>query len=223
LDVDDGDVGLLPEVLLAIGFFSPQRAEVIRKYLEDRGQLKRQRLTEFADVAEEATGLAWDDLVARASENPRKSDLLERVLRRAVETESADKIRALARVLRLVVSVADDGAAVDEVWLILAALDDVDPPHLRVLARLNSHGGHHAFREDDLVRLFPNGSAVLYPLLKTLERHGLVREVSADAGQQIFTRFEDGQPRWEMSDFGRTVLAQLFTFSELTEIETRPG
>jgi hypothetical protein len=72
---------------------------------------------------------------ARAMEHPETEAMFGWALRAAAETGVAAKRRMLSRV---VAQAMNDDARVDEAQLFVAALRELDGPHLRALARLNA-------------------------------------------------------------------------------------
>ena len=75
-----------------------------------------------------------DEVVQLATESPESAQLLADTLFAAARTVNENKIRALARALAN--GLRDDEARPDEQQLIVAALAEVEAPHIKVLTRL---------------------------------------------------------------------------------------
>lgn len=98
---------------------------------------------------------------------------------------------------------------VDKTWLLLNATVDLDPPHVRVLQRLAQKGDrYHGVVDYELAQMFRNGTTLLYPLLKTLERHGLAGPLSPSAPGD-----PDGPIEWAIWDFGLLLTNRIFPAS----------
>lgn len=195
---------LLPEVRLALRLLSPSRADAIISYLDDRSERKRARLEKFADSAEIASGRSFEELLDSSSHSERHSDLAEEILGEASSTSQVWKMQALGRALASGL-LADDDAALDEVQMLLSALKDLESPHVRVLLRLFTDGDRYRGVADfEIAAMFPNGVSLSYPLLKTLERHGLAGPLADD---QI--KGPDDAQVWAIWDFGILMIDRL--------------
>jgi hypothetical protein len=138
-----------------------------------------------------------------------------------------DKIVALGRVLAEGLT-ADDEADLDETALTLAALADMEAPHIRVLAwfaqddlSLDWWVSRNELTRDSLAQRFPEYGVALDGVLATLIRHGLVAPKEADLASAFedYSRMPlDGrrrgtvrnqEPRWTITKFGVSVLRYL--------------
>lgn len=219
----DRDPRLLPEIKLFLRVLAPARGEAIAKYIDDRRQRQQARLDVFADAAEDASGMSFEALLEKGEEDDARSDLTREVLEQAAATVASSKMRALGRALALGL-LAEDDAAVDEVAMMLNALADLEVPHIRVLNRLYAEGTRYDGIEDyELALMFRNGTTVLYPILKTLERHGLAGELARSARDRPLPEHADPDRTrtWAIWDFGILLIEKLL--DEGREAQDEPG
>jgi hypothetical protein len=94
----------------------------------------RQSGQQLAIGASDAAHLSEDEVVQRILEDASLQPLVMRVVDAAARTRSVGKLRALGAVLGEAVS--NRPRRVDEDLLIVAALNDLEPAHLRVLVAL---------------------------------------------------------------------------------------
>jgi hypothetical protein len=212
----DDDGSYLPELRLVLRLLSESRGQAIMDYVAARRPRQEARLDQFADEAEAASGLTFEALLQRSIEDDSRSDLTQEVLEQASRTVAEVKMRALGRALALGL-LADDDAAVDEVNLMLTALRDLEVPHIRVLHRLYSEGTRYEGIVDyELASMFRNGTQVLYPILKTLERHGLAGDLSGTPMNRPVSEFADPDRArvWAIWDFGILLIDRLLEVGE---------
>ncbi|MEX2197073.1 MAG: hypothetical protein WD844_17510 [Thermoleophilaceae bacterium] len=183
---------------------SPRAANFVQ-WWEGRQRLKQERYLSFVEIAEAEDVGSLDALLDRARDDDELSDFVEAVIEHVVKESSRAKVAAFGRLLRLMTDTGDD-TQVDEAWLLLRAVAELDPPHLRVLRRLREEGNrYHGVNDYALAGMFERGTVVLYPLLKTLERHGLAGPLRpAPAGDP------DSPIEWAIWDFGLLFLDRLF-------------
>jgi hypothetical protein len=193
-----------PEWKFAINVISPRPLAAFSEWMEERQDRKRKRLMEFAVEVATRSGTSLEDLMARCAASDELSDFAESVLRLAAAEASRRKTVALGRLLAL--GLGDNTTDIDEAWLILNAVADLQQPHIRVLRRLHDQGTRYqGVLDSELAKMFPNGVALMYPLLKTLERHGLAgpRPTKTDVTP-------DTAVEWAIWEFGILVLERLF-------------
>ena len=181
------------------------RAASFVQWWEARQRLKQERYLSFAELVEADDVGSLDSLLSRARSDDELGDLVETVIEHVIKESSEAKVAAFGRLLRLVSASVDD-ASVDEAWLLLRAITDLDPPHLRILRRLRDEGDRYRGVQDyALAQMFDRGTVVLYPMLKTLERHGLAGPLHpAQPGDP------DGPVEWAIWDFGLLLLERLY-------------
>lgn len=193
-------------------------------------------------VLEEATaaGVPLDQLEALVGEDVGRLMLAGAAIDAGTRTAYPDKLRALGRALAAGVS---DVALVDPERLAVAALDDMEAPHVKVLrhiaeeeppkspsrARLSWSVG---WSGEALARDLPEVAPVLAPILATLQRHALIEldtrlgdamsqferrrqhEYRRSGGRGDAARWETMPGEWHVTDFGLDVLHLLRESSE---------
>src|SRR6478609_2159051 len=100
------------------------------------GELRTRHEQNAVAVVARASETLQEDpgaLIQRALTDPRQASLLHDALRGAASTLDAQKVDALARCLA---NGLEDTARIDQEALIVRALSDLEPIHVRVLARL---------------------------------------------------------------------------------------
>lgn len=194
-----------PEIKLAARLV-PWLGEAFAKYTDDVVERRRQKLRTVEKEFSQASGEDITALFERSTANPRLGDLLAQSIDAAQRTTSEQKLRALGRLLALGFD-DDQPKPLDEIELMFLALADLESPHIRVLDLLaRSPGKRYKGVEDyDIAKLFPNGTTVAYPILKTLERHGMAGPQSPPSPDP------DVAVKWAIWDFG------IFIYQKLLE------
>lgn len=142
----------------------------------------------LADACAES-GLTPAEIESRIEGDPKRLQLTAMALSAGMMTTDDDKLHALAR--SLAAGVGDD-AHVDPEMLAIAALTDMEAPHIKVLRHLAAEARrdplservwHRSWSAIALRRELPEVAVVLAPVLATLQRHALIEELSdlADA------------------------------------------
>lgn len=195
------------------GALAPALAAVLR--LDSWSHTRRlQRAEHVLQQAADVLG-GVDELERVATRDDAHLELATRVLEAAARTTLPDKIPALARVLATGLQ-AD--TKVDEALILAAALSDLEAPHVLVLSTIAVHPtspiaatapstGAPGWNSTQLATHLPGTKLVLSALVQVLVAHGLIVNLAdhqepawADVGQQ---------PRYGVSDLGRTCLALL--------------
>jgi hypothetical protein len=165
----------------------------------------------LAIAAMDATGLSPEEFTSWAQAKEGRTMLFTSAVESAFNTMSQVKVSALARVLKE--NLVDD-AKIDLGILIVAALGDLDTPHLRVLRAMvldepirlvSEEFAEGAWPLSGLRERFPSLAPGLPPIMATLERQGLVR------GGGWAATAPDGGPDdvWTAAEFGRICLDYL--------------
>lgn len=111
-----------------------KRGEYLVEFLDQRRAVRQQRrLAELGTFAKEA-GLESANLVERIEDDDDVQEFVEEVLSVAQTTRSQAKLRYLGRCLAAALS--GDDAAIDTGFMKLAAVQDVEGPHIRLLGLL---------------------------------------------------------------------------------------
>ncbi|MDQ4031280.1 MAG: hypothetical protein M3332_02995 [Actinomycetota bacterium] len=160
----------------------------------------------------ESQDVSTDDLLEAAVSDPSKLELLGRAMDAAARATSMNVIDTLARAFATGV-LAEDCAAVDETFLVIDALGQIDAPHLRLLAILSQNAPHTDLREDiadelryawtveQILVTDPGLSTVVDALIAKLRSLGVIR----DDGQGRL----DYKPYWCLTGFGHACHAAL--------------
>lgn len=178
------------------------------------------------DQAEQAAGVftgAVDELdvapidLLKRIRGPEARSLFARAMNAGANTASAEKIVALGRVLAR--GLGGDQASIDVDLMIVAALADMEAPHIKVLGAM---GGDDLYAGSTshtgvLIGEFPGYRSVLPAILAVLERHGLIRlgalnTKDIESAQRYGSRITGGSvghERWELTSFGVECLAFL--------------
>jgi hypothetical protein len=163
---------------------SPALETALSKVTDVLGRSRARHAADTLLDAAAAAGAQTDgeflDFIEQAVSDERKQELLARALIIAQDTASRDKRRALGRAIAA--GTAGDGARVDQEQLFIRVLDDLDVPHVRLLQLMATVPAHYAERGQDhrawmpwsIARADPGLRDVVYALLDTLERHGLI-------------------------------------------------
>ena len=120
-----------------------------------------------------------DELVNRVSVNERKLLLAAAALAAASNTDLEAKLSALAEALAEG-ALAEDESRLELESLFVAAVSDIERPHLRVMQAMRPEaptqvdGRRARFTATALSQLLPDIASMVGPALATLERHGVV-------------------------------------------------
>lgn len=112
----------------------PLLAQALQRAGTEIGLLRRQSAAHVLDDAARRLDRSPDDVVELATRSPEAAQLLAESLSAAARTANEQKVRALARALAN--GLRDDEARPDEEQLIVAALGEVEAPHIKVLTHL---------------------------------------------------------------------------------------
>jgi predicted lactoylglutathione lyase len=180
-----GTAGAVDPVLgAAATALSPALETALSKVADVLGRSRAQQAADTLLDAAAAAGAQTDEefleFIEQAVSDKRKQELLARALIIAQDTASRDKRRALGRAIAS--GTANDGALVDQEQLFVRVLDDLDVPHIRLLQLMTTVPAHYAQQGQDHRAWMPwsitDADAglrdVVYALLGTLERHGLI-------------------------------------------------
>ena len=180
-----GTAGAVDPVLgAAATALSPALEVAMSKIADALGRSRAEHAADSLLDAEAAAGAHTDEefleFIEQAISDERKQELLARALLIAQDTASRDKRRALGRAIAA--GTADDGALADQEHLFVRVLDDLDVADVRLLRLMATVPAHYAQRGEDhrawmpwsITRADPGLRDVVYALLNTLERHGLI-------------------------------------------------
>jgi hypothetical protein len=183
-----------------------------RAWNELRGR-RETNAVQVVDHAAQHAHMGPDHLLDVALADPNLSRLLHAALQTAAATLDQEKIEALARCLA---NGVEDVARVDEEALIVRALADLDPVHVRVLAKLATRRMKPRdvqwFLTGDIdARRFLEAADLSGPVLAVLERHGLVEE--SEKGNEsrggAYDQELEVETRFKCTQFGQLCLQRL--------------
>lgn len=127
----------------------------------------------------EAAGVPAGELEDRIAGSDERLLLAGAAVNAGMRTVNPDKLRALGRALAAGVT---DDALVDQELLVVAALEEMEAPHVKVLRHIAEEwpngmamGSRPSWTEAGLRQVLPEVATVLDPVMATLERHTLVR------------------------------------------------
>jgi hypothetical protein len=199
-------VGLAgPDVAAAATGLSPLLEAGMGHVYERLSSSRRERAADTLQEAADAAGAKTDEefltFIEGALSSDGRQELLARVLLIAQDTAMREKRRALGRALAS--AVADNGTKVDEELVFIRVLDDLDPFHIRLLqlmtgkpARLGDLPGS-SWLVADVSEADSGLASVVWSLMNTLERHGLVWSTSME------------DPEYSISQYGESFLTRL--------------
>ena len=191
------------------GAVGPEAGEVVAgalaPVLARVAQLDGRSLSNVDAVLRSALETAGADAEALAlwsDGSPERLRLLGQVIEAAFHAMDDARIPALARVLA---DTYEDDAMLDAAPLIVAALRELEPIHVRVLAMMmrrpqdavEAHDASWAL--EHLKFNLPQVSIGMEPVLATLERVGAVYASAGYGGPML----------WQVTDFGRLCVARL--------------
>jgi len=179
-----------------------------------------QRAATALIVSAEESGVGIEDLEERSRRDPETAELLARVIQVAADARMAEKVSALGRLLgRTVIN----QVKFDEAFLLAAALEDLEAPHVRLLALVNG-ARETEWYSSGLGRVgslehfagAAGGSLVLPALAAALVRHGLIEMAEGAAGLNrrlqliaAMEAFDSGPPvkdQWATTGLGHRCL-----------------
>lgn len=151
-------------------------------------------------IAADGLGMTGDEFAEHAGATPERLLFTVNALQAATRTAWEAKLQALGRVLRDGLS---DDALLDEMPLVLAALDAIEAPHVRVLRTIRDERGRAVFATDEttfvwsmeeLAQHFPQLSSGIEPIVAALYRHGCTVTTGS---------------HWRVTNFGRALLERI--------------
>lgn len=176
-----------------------------------------QQAAEATQTAADALDVEPEAVVDQALADPGRTELLRRVVQAAGRSAIEDKVHALGRVLAT--GLHDDGARLDEALPLAAALAELDPAHVRLLAHMADRGMYtdHPAQLGDRPRLglhrlgeaLPGSELVATSVMRTLERHGLADDPNPgvmDGGDMSITDPDHIGPGYAVTPLGRRCL-----------------
>lgn len=168
--------------------------------IDDRAALRAGALVHR--VADRA-GVTAQILLERALTNPAQEALLREAMRAAVGAQDQIKVDALAGAVAN--GLAEDAAQIDQAILVVAALADLLPAHVRALAAVCNAGG--SLPESEVAPAIGINQEMLGTITAALSRHGLVTVEVDFAGEFQSNLSSDATTKpeptaWQSTPFG---------------------
>lgn len=172
--------------------------ELAAKAWRELGERRASSVGRLVEQASDACGQDPEVMLSDAAANEGTAQLLLDAMAAASETLLEWKVDALGKALAG--GLAHDSARVDEERLVVRALADLEPPHVRALSLLARARKPLTMRTIEANVGLTDAGAVM----PVLVRHGLAEEPRKEG-----LTVGDGPVTWETTRFGRRVLKYL--------------
>lgn len=179
----------------------PLLTAAIQKVLDVGTVVNIAAANEVFNVAASEIGREMDDLAEEITHDPDRLRLTMSAMQAALNTYNEEKLRVLAHVLA---EGLIDNARLDASWLIIAAVADLEKPHVQVLYLMQNERNaigetlYDYWSAEALRQRLPHLREGIDPIIATLQRHGLVETVPTLENIS-----------WKITDFGRVCLVYL--------------
>jgi hypothetical protein len=205
-----------PEGLMAGAVLAP--AAALAWEVDRAARNRRLHRAATALVVSTEGGIPIAELEERSQRDPDTAELLARVVQVAADARMAEKVSAMGRLLRQAIV---DQTRFDEAFLLAAALEDLEAPHVKLLALVNGALGTEwnrpgSGRVSSLEHLASRaGEALVLPAVAAaLVRHGLIEMVEGAASlnrrlQLIAASLDAGastKDQWATTELGHRCL-----------------
>jgi hypothetical protein len=144
----------------------------------------------MAEQVRAEVDLGDEDILQRLLEDERLTELFERAIGEGVRSSYEAKRLLLARALA---HGFEDGVDLDDSFILVKVIAELEPPHVKVLDRLveASLAGERVHPEAIIAEAYPSGSQVAAPIVSTLVQLGLLvgRNTWAGATMNVVTPF----------------------------------
>jgi hypothetical protein len=173
--------GSLAAIVGAAGA-APLVVRALARFLEVAIPRKWSNAGAVLDVAAVTAERSAEQLVDDALADPKRTLLLAAAIDAATRTAMREKLAALGRAVAAGITATDD-AEVDLEALVIAALHDIEIPHVEIVRMLGTEDTYgdrdrphipHAWSLYEIEKRQPRMGAALEPVLQTLVRHGLL-------------------------------------------------
>jgi DNA-binding PadR family transcriptional regulator len=182
-------------------------SELVQKSWAELVAFRERNLQTLISETAEQSGIDPEEILRAAAEDPQVNRLFQASLVAAAEALDREKVEALAKCLANGIG---DAARVDEESVMVRALADLDPVHVRVLAWIeespkSTYEVHEFIAGDSDSPTYLRVPNLALPVLTILERNGL-----ASIRQQGAEEIDAGaHPKYAATDFGRECLQRL--------------
>src|ERR1700691_5489268 len=204
---------------------TPAAAAILQGAAAELTQARTQRAARMLKDAAVHGGLDVEELLRRIGADPIKLGLLSDTMQAASRTNVNRKIRLLGKALAEA-ALTDDNTLIDEQILLVAAIAELEIPHLQVLKiiadgteRTGYMGAERrGVSEMEVARSRPGleglgGTSLLQPLLRVLDRNGLIYQTRTgqvwDENMADDIRPGAGSIEWAATRFAQSLLLML--------------
>jgi hypothetical protein len=204
---------------------TPAVAAILQGAVYEWTQVRAQRAAKMLKNAADYARVDVEDFLRKIGSDPIKLALLSDTMQAASVTNLDRKIRLLGTALAEGVLAADD-ALIEEKAILVAAVADLEEPHLQVLKiiadgtkRTGYMGAERqGISEMDIARSRRGlegygGTSLLQPLLRVLDRNGLIYQTRAgevwDENMADDIRPSAGSNEWAATRFAQSLLLTL--------------
>jgi hypothetical protein len=178
-----------PEAGLAASTAGPSVALAVNRLIKILSERRAAHAEQTLNDAARAADLPVEQFVDRALADEKRTELLVRALTAAQDTSLREKRRALGRALAAGVG---DESKVDDEFLFIRAVADLDEPHIVTLQVISTVPPFHhplprGWLYTDLCERLPGLVNALPAILATLELHTLIGNtpLSNETGREI--------------------------------------
>lgn len=203
-----------PVLGLAVSTAAPTITLAITRLFETLRHRRTVHGEETLGDAAEAADVPVEQFIEEALADEQRTELLVRALTTAMDASLREKRQALGRALA---SGVCGSSTVDDEFLFMRALADLDEPHIAVLQVIGGEApAHHplpkGWQYTEILERVPGLANALRAVLVTLELHTLIttNQLVSEAGQ--------GTPIYRIAEAGRVMLSRLA--EEGSELDT---
>jgi hypothetical protein len=199
-----------PEAAAAAVTMTPATEAGVMRAFNAIGRRRLAHACEVVEIAADVNDVDVESFLHTVLRDDAHQEFVARCIAVAQDASLRGKRIALAR--SLAQAAAGDDAVLDDEFLFLRAVADLDAPHIRILHRLDmtragtgpmeGHLLRDGWRNATLAEHEPGLADALPALLRTVEIHSLV------VRDNTYSRLED-DPMWRITDRGKAMLARL--------------
>jgi hypothetical protein len=175
-----------PEVAIAVSTAAPSMAYGLNRLVQAFSRRRTAHAEETLTDAAAAATLPIEQFIDEALADEQRAELLVRALTAAQDVALREKRRALGRALAAGVC---GTSPIDDEFLFMRALADLDEPHIAVLQIIGSDAPAHrplprGWLNNEILERVPGLANALRAILTTLELHTLIarNQLAGEAG-----------------------------------------
>jgi hypothetical protein len=204
---------------------TPALATMIQRAVNELAQIRAGRGAKVLADAADRGGVSIEELFHRIGDDPVRLTLLSDAMQAASRTNIDSKIRVLGAALAAG-ALATDDALIDEQILLVAAIADLEAPHIQVLKIITDGTQRTGYMgterrgvsEREIVQLRKGlegfgGTSLLQPILRVLDRNGLIYQTGIgeiwDENMADDVRPGAGSNEWAATRFAQSLISML--------------